>query len=67
MASEYKNCQQQEAAGNSAADGKKRKQSKTPISDPATFSLIYESRDGKFCIFEDKNGHLTSVRASRLA
>jgi hypothetical protein len=67
MGCEYGPDQQQEAAGNRAADGKKRKQPKTPISDPATFSLVYESRDGKFCIFEDADGHLTSVRASRLA
>ncbi len=62
MASEYKARQHQEAEG-----GKKRKTTKTPINDPATFSLVHKSRDGKLCIFEDKEGHLTSVRASRLA
>ena len=33
----------------------------------ATFRLIYESRDGKLCLFEDADGHLTSVRSLRLA
>ncbi len=34
---------------------------------PARISLLYESRDGGICVFEDAEGHLTSVRASRLA
>lgn len=34
---------------------------------PARVSLLYESRDGGICVFEDAEGHLTSVRASRLA
>ena len=34
---------------------------------PAAIRLIYESRDGRFCLFEDANGHITSVRASKLA
>lgn len=33
----------------------------------ARFSHLYESRDRKLCVFEDEHGHLTSVRASRLA
>lgn len=33
----------------------------------ARFSLIYESEDGKLCLFQDADGHLTAVRASRLA
>lgn len=33
----------------------------------ARFSHLYESRDKKLCVFEDEHGHLTSVRASRLA
>lgn len=33
----------------------------------ARFSHLYESRDKKLCVFEDGHGHLTSVRASRLA
>ena len=37
------------------------------LSAPAQFTLIYESRDKRFCLFEDAAGHLTSVRASRLA
>ena len=34
---------------------------------PATFKLIYESKDKRFCLFEDKDGHLTAVRAEKLA
>ena len=32
----------------------------------ATFTLIYESKDDRLCLFEDKQGHLHAVRASRL-
>ena len=41
--------------------------SKTRLSTPARISLIYESRDKRLCLFEDAQGHLTAVRASRLA
>ena len=34
---------------------------------PARISLLYESKDGRLCIFEDGEGHLTAVRASSLA
>ncbi len=34
---------------------------------PGTFSLLYESKDGRLCTFEDSQGHLTSVDSSRLA
>ena len=34
---------------------------------PARITLLYESRDKKLCLFEDAHGHLTAVRASRLA
>ena len=34
---------------------------------PGTFSLVYESKDKRFCLFEDKSGHLTAVRAEKLA
>lgn len=34
---------------------------------PATFTLVYESKDGKLCLFEDADGHLTAVRAAKLA
>ena len=34
---------------------------------PARISLLYESRDGGICVFEDAEGHLTSVRGARLA
>lgn len=32
----------------------------------ARFSLLYESRDGSFCLFEDDRGHLHAVDARRL-
>ncbi len=34
---------------------------------PANFQMLYESRDGKFCLFETREGHLSAVKASRLA
>ena len=34
---------------------------------PARFALVYESKDGRLCMFEDKDGHLTVVRAEKLA
>ena len=37
-----------------------------PKTVPATFALLYESKDGRLCTFEDKEGHLTSVDASKL-
>ena len=32
----------------------------------ARFTLLYESRDGRFCLFEDAEGHLAAVDASKL-
>ena len=37
-----------------------------PASVPSTFSLLYESRDNRLCLFETRDGHLTAVDASRL-
>jgi len=34
---------------------------------PSTFTLVYESKDGRLCLFEDADGHLTAVRAEKLA
>ncbi len=33
----------------------------------ARFRQLYTSRDGRLCVFEDAKGHLTCVRAIRLA
>ena len=33
---------------------------------PARITLLYESRDGRFCLFEDADGHLAAVDASKL-
>ena len=33
---------------------------------PARIKLLYESRDGRLCLFEDADGHVTAVRSSRL-
>lgn len=32
----------------------------------ADITLLYESGDGRMCLFEDAQGHLVAVRASRL-
>lgn len=34
---------------------------------PGTFTCLYESKDKKYCLFADENGHLTSVKAHRLS
>ena len=34
---------------------------------PGNFSLIYESSDGRLCVFETRDGHVTAVDAARLA
>lgn len=31
------------------------------------FSVIYESRDGRLCLFEDAQGHVSAVDSSRFA
>ncbi len=33
---------------------------------PGRFSLLYESDDGRLCLFEDVEGHLSAVDARRL-
>lgn len=33
----------------------------------ATFSMLYESADGRLCLFEDAQGHLSAVDSSKLA
>ena len=37
-----------------------------PCDNPARIKLLYESRDGRLCLFEDAEGHLTAVRAEKL-
>ena len=44
-----------------------REEQLDPIRHPGNFSLVYESKDGKLCLFEDAEGHLTVVRAEKLA
>ena len=34
---------------------------------PSRFSFVCESLDGKLCMFEDADGHLSVVRTDRLA
>lgn len=34
---------------------------------PSTFSLLYESRDGRLCLFQAEDGHLSAVDSSKLA
>lgn len=31
------------------------------------FQMVYESQDGKFCLFEDAQGHLTAANALKFA
>lgn len=38
----------------------------SPAAPIAGIKLLYESRDGRFCLFEDAEGHLAAVDASRL-
>ncbi len=34
---------------------------------PASLTLLYESCDGKLCLFQTADGHLSAVDSSRLA
>ena len=34
---------------------------------PSRFTLVYESKDGRLCLFADADGHLTAVPAEKLA
>ena len=34
---------------------------------PARITLLYESDDGRLCLFEDAQGHVTAVPAALLA
>lgn len=56
-----------QAARNGKADQRAQSQGRTPLVEPARIRLVYESADRRFCLFEDADGHLTSVRASKLA
>lgn len=42
-------------------------QSRESIEPPARITLLYESGDGRLCLFEDHKGHLTAVSAAKLA
>ena len=33
----------------------------------SSFNLLYESRDGKLCVFETREGHITAADASKFA
>lgn len=34
---------------------------------PGAFQLLYQSRDGRLCLFESKEGHLSAIDAAKLA
>ena len=34
---------------------------------PGAFKMLYESRDGRLCLFEGNDGHLSAVDASKFA
>ena len=44
-----------------------RSEDKQSESAPAQIKFLYESRDGKLCLFEDAAGHLTAVPTAKLA
>ena len=44
-----------------------RRAERDHVKSPAKITLLYESKDRRFCLFEDAQGHLSAVRASRLA
>ena len=59
-------------AGEAPADAAAQGRGATPPANarsavPARFSLLYESRDKRLCLFEDADGHLTSVDSDRFA
>ena len=57
-----------EAANEAAADAAKFTELvEAPSVSVATFKYIGTGRDGKLCLYEDIEGHLIAVRASRLA
>lgn len=47
-----------------SASGEKRSRASACL---ATFRELYRSHDGRFIVYEDEDGHLTSVNTSRLA
>ncbi len=46
-----------------ACEEKTTEETSVPL---ARITLLYESRDGRFCLFEDADGHLAAVDASKL-
>ena len=54
-------------ATNEAAAAKFTELVEAPSVSVATFKYIGTGRDGKLCLYEDKEGHLIVVRTSRLA
>lgn len=48
-------------------DDARQQPEEAPLPAPAKIKLLYESRDGKLCMFEDAQGHLTVVRSEKLA
>lgn len=59
-----------DASASAAEDASHEASQDAPSADFAKFSQfrnVYESRDGRLCVFEDDAGHLVAVKASRLA
>lgn len=59
-----------DASASAAEDASHTASQDAPSADFAKFSQfrnVYESRDGRLCVFEDDAGHLVAVKASRLA
>lgn len=55
------------AAGEEDAPAAERAAAAGAAGAPADFSLLYESADGKLCVFETRDGHVSAVDAARLA
>lgn len=34
---------------------------------PDTFEMLYQSADGRFCLFQTEDGHINAVDSSRMA
>ena len=60
-------CEGAPAGRSGTAESAEAQAKGSPRLAPARISLVYESRDKRLCLFEDAAGHLTAVRASRLA
>ncbi len=57
---------QRSTARSSARKGERSQIEHANMHAPARFEMLYESRDGRLCFFQNHEGHLTAVNAARL-